>query len=217
MRGEDDALAGFAQLQTIVDVVESNAKMGLVHSAHFKIVSATGDEAGGGNGAAFVGYAQEVKVTRIVEQPVRKGVRRAEVDAQNDPAVLNDPAREGQKRADRSDIWFCQTRQHLFQPILGACFDVIVQQAEHVAVEGRGRAIVEPGEVEWPFDPQNFHASTRKSGEIFQGVGIGAVIVNDEDVGVASRDSRADTFNAGPQKRKSVARRDDNRGLQAVD
>ena len=106
MGSEDDAFAGFPQLQTIVDVVESNAKMGLVHPTHLKIVNATGDEAGGSNGAAFVGDAQEVKVSRIVKQPVREGVRRAEVDAQNDAAMLNDTARVGQQCADRADVWF---------------------------------------------------------------------------------------------------------------
>src|SRR5271165_5030062 len=96
MGGEDDALAGFAQLQTIVNVVESNAKMGLVHSVHSKIVNAACNEAGGGNGAAFVRYAQQVKVARIVKQPVRKSMSCAKIDAQDHAAVLNDPAGEGQ-------------------------------------------------------------------------------------------------------------------------
>ena len=77
MGSEDDALAGFAEPQAIIDVVESNTEMGLVHSAHLQIVGTAGDEAGGGDCAAFVGYAKQIEVTHVVEQPVPKGMHRA--------------------------------------------------------------------------------------------------------------------------------------------
>ena len=101
MGGEDNTLAGFALLQTIVDVIESYPKVGFVHPAYGKIIRTAGQKAGGGNSVAFVGDAQEVKISGIVEQPVRKGVRRAEVDPQNHPAVLNELLPPGRSEARR--------------------------------------------------------------------------------------------------------------------
>jgi hypothetical protein len=43
--------------QTITEIVESNAKMRLVHAAYAKIVCATSDEAGRRGGASFGGHA----------------------------------------------------------------------------------------------------------------------------------------------------------------
>jgi hypothetical protein len=96
MGGEDDTLSGLAQPQAIINIVEGCAKMRLVHSAHMKIVSATGDKAGGGNGAAFMGNTQEIQVSGLVNMPVLEGVHRAGLGSQNDTSMLNDAAREGQ-------------------------------------------------------------------------------------------------------------------------
>ena len=123
-------------------------------------------------------------------------MRCSKIDAQNNPAVLNNAAGEGQQGTDGADIWFCQSRHHFLQPIIGPGFNVIVQQAEHVTFDGRGRAIVEPCKVKWPFDMltpprDNISRYSRVSGS--------ALSLSTIRIGATARHSRPDAVDAGPR------------------
>ena len=95
MRRKDNALAGLAQAQAIVDIVERHREAGFVHSADRKIVASSGRKAGRSHRAAFVRHKQLIEKAGIITESVGKGVSDRKVHAQHDAAVLYDAARPG--------------------------------------------------------------------------------------------------------------------------
>ena len=93
MRREDDAFAGRAKLQAVVDIVEVHRKAEFIHAAKRDKFVAPRQQARRGHGAALMRNPQQIGVTVVAVDPVIEGVRGREVRPKHDAAVLNHAAR----------------------------------------------------------------------------------------------------------------------------
>src|SRR5687768_431171 len=80
---QDDALAGLAQPQAIVDIVERHREAAIVHSADGEIVVSSGYKTSRGHRAAFVRHKKLIEKARVIAEPVREGMRDRKVHAQH--------------------------------------------------------------------------------------------------------------------------------------
>jgi hypothetical protein len=75
VRCKDNAFAGFAQAQAIVDVVKRHGEAAFVHPADRKIVASPGCKAGSSQRAAFVRHEELIEKAGVIADSVCACVR----------------------------------------------------------------------------------------------------------------------------------------------
>ncbi len=127
MRSQHHAQSLLSQPQAIVNIIEVHGEREFVEAAGGEEHFARRGHAPRRHGAAFVSHPEQVRVSRIENQAVAKRVSRSEVHAEHHACVLHHRARPHEERAYRANGGVKMAREHLFQPRVFRCRDVIVE------------------------------------------------------------------------------------------
>ena len=65
-------------------------------------------------------------------------------------AMLHHSARQNEQRSNGPDIGFRDPTQHLLKPMIIESFDVVIEEAEDLAIAASARTIVQSRKIEFP-------------------------------------------------------------------
>lgn len=143
-----DSAAFGAQLEAVIDIVEIHRKPHLVHSSHLEVIASPCDQACRCHSAALMRNAKQIAVADVAIDAVGEGMRRGKTGAEDNTAVLHNPARPDELRTDRPNVVSCNSTQHLLEPLVIEGFDVVIEEAKDLAMGDFGSTIVEAWKVE---------------------------------------------------------------------
>ena len=179
------AVACLDQLAAQVDVIERDWQVLLVEPAHLEEAVLPDDEAGRGHGAVVLHEAKAVLLPLVAPREFLERVAGHAAQAEDDPCVLHRVQGIVEHRAHRADPRADRVAHHLREPVAVDRLDVIVEQADHVAVGLSHRKVVDRRIVERRVerkDPRARVAATPDLRQIFDRLRVVRLVVDYDDL-----------------------------------